>query len=183
MTDQTTQYQQVTVYTDGACCGNPGPGGYGCLLRCGGRTRELSGGYRKTTNNRMELMAAIRALEMLKKPCHVELFSDSRYLVESMTKGWAKRWRSNGWMRNKEELALNSDLWAMLLDLCEKHPTKFIWVKGHASNPDNNRCDKLATDAARRPDLPVDEEYEKNALVILPVEEVDFGAAPDLFNF
>jgi len=151
--------KDVTIYTDGACIGNPGPGGYGAVLIYDGHRRELSGGYRKTTNNRMEMMAAIIGLEALKARCSVTLYSDSDYLVKAVSKGWAQRWRANGWRRNKRERALNPDLWQRLLQLCECHEVQFRWVKGHAGTPENTRCDELAMKAARQPDLPPDEGY------------------------
>ena len=150
---------EVTIHTDGACLGNPGPGGYGVILEHHGRRRELSGGYSLTTNNRMELLAAIIGLEALTRPCQVTLYSDSRYVVDAVTKGWAAKWRSNGWMRNKREVAVNPDLWERLLDLLEKHPTDFRWVRGHSGNADNERCDALASDAAHGNDLPADPGY------------------------
>jgi len=140
---------KVTVYTDGACSGNPGPGGWAAILVCGQHKKEISGGEKGTTNNRMELMAAISALELLNRPCLVELYSDSKYVVDAVVKGWAKKWRQNGWMRNKTDKALNQDLWQRLLDLCEKHQVTFHWVKGHAENPFNNRCDELAVMQSR----------------------------------
>jgi ribonuclease HI len=149
----------VTMYTDGACLGNPGPGGYGVILLYQGHKRELSGGYRKTTNNRMEIMAAIVGLEALKERCEVTLYSDSEYLVNAMSKGWIQRWRANGWKRNKREKVLNPDLWERLLRLCELHDVQFSWVKGHGGTPENVRCDQLAVQAAQQPDLPVDEGY------------------------
>ena len=149
----------VTMYTDGACLGNPGPGGYGVILLYQGHKRELSGGYRKTTNNRMEIMAAIVGLEALKERCEVTLYSDSEYLVNAMSKGWIQRWRANGWKRNKREKVLNPDLWERLLRLCELHDVRFSWVKGHGGTPENVRCDQLAVQAAQQPDLPVDEGY------------------------
>jgi len=155
------ELKKVTIYTDGACKGNPGPGGYGCVLRCGKHRRELSGGFANTTNNRMEIIAAVKALEKLKFPCEVELYSDSKYLVNSMTKGWAGRWRNNGWMRNDKETARNHDLWKRLLELCGIHRTKFIWVRGHASNKENNRCDQLALSASSGKNLPPDSGYEE----------------------
>lgn len=144
-----TENNQLTVqiYTDGACSGNPGPGGYGTILRYGNREKELSEGFESTTNNRMELLAAIRGLEALKKPCRVTLYSDSQYLVNGIQKGWAKKWRANGWKRNAKEPALNADLWARLLELIELHDIELIWVKGHAGHPENERCDKLAVAA------------------------------------
>ena len=150
----------IDIYTDGACIGNPGPGGYGVVLLFGGRRKELSGGYRKTTNNRMEILAAIVGLEALKEKCQVTLYSDSQYLVNAVEKGWARRWWANGWKRGKNAKALNPDLWERLLGLCECHNVKFRWVRGHTGNPENERCDQLATGAARQPSLPVDKGYE-----------------------
>ena len=140
--------KQVTIYTDGACSGNPGPGGWGAILRYGRFEKELSGGERNTTNNRMELLGAISALEALTEPCRVDLYSDSKYVVDAMSQGWAERWRKNGWKRNRTDPALNPDLWQRLLDLCQTHAVTFHWVKGHAENEYNNRCDALAV--ARR---------------------------------
>ncbi len=151
--------KQVTIYTDGACLGNPGPGGYGIVLLYEGHKRELSGGYQNTTNNRMEIMAAIAGLEALKEQCKVTLYSDSEYLVKAMSRGWARRWRANGWKRNKRERALNPDLWERLLLLCEYHEVQFSWVKGHAGTSENTRCDELAMEAAQKPNLPRDEGY------------------------
>ena len=141
--------KKVKIYTDGACSGNPGPGGYGVILEYGEKRRELSGGEAQTTNNRMELLAAIRGLEVLKEDCGVELFSDSRYLVDGIKKGWAARWQKNGWMRNAKEPAKNADLWERLMELCARHTVNFIWVRGHADNENNNRCDALAVTAAK----------------------------------
>ena len=152
--------RHVIAYTDGSALGNPGPGGYGAILQHGNHEKELSGGFRHTTNNRMELLAAIEALKALKEPCHVTLHTDSQYLVNAMTKGWAQRWRRNGWMRNKKEPALNPDLWTELLDLCEVHDVDFVWVRGHAGDPRNERCDALAKQAAELPDLPRDTGYD-----------------------
>ena len=134
----------VTIYTDGACSGNPGPGGYGAILMYGQHKKELSGGEPNTTNNRMELMGVITALKALNRPCQVDLYTDSQYVVNAIEKGWAKKWQANGWMRNKKDKALNPDLWQTLLELLELHQVKFHWVKGHAENPYNNRCDELA---------------------------------------
>ena len=134
----------VTIYTDGACSGNPGPGGYGAILMYGAHKKELSGGNPNTTNNRMELMGVITALKALNRPCQVDLYTDSQYVVNAIEKGWAKKWQANGWMRNKKDKALNPDLWQTLLDLLEVHQVAFHWVKGHAENPDNHRCDELA---------------------------------------
>lgn len=153
--------KHVTIYTDGACLGNPGPGGYGAILLYQGRKRELSGGYRNTTNNRMEIMAAIAGLEALKEKCRVTLHSDSEYLVKAMSRGWARRWRANGWKRNKGAKVLNPDLWERLLQLCDYHEVKFSWVKGHAETSENIRCDELAMQAAQQPNLPADEGYIK----------------------
>ena len=134
----------VTIYTDGACSGNPGPGGYGAILMYGSHKKELSGGDANTTNNRMELMGVITALETLNRPCQVDLYTDSQYVVNAIEKGWARKWQANGWMRNKKDKALNPDLWQRLLNLLETHQVTFHWVKGHAENPYNNRCDELA---------------------------------------
>jgi ribonuclease HI len=136
--------KQVSIYTDGACSGNPGPGGWAAILIYQGREKALSGGERETTNNRMELTAVIAALEALKEPCQAELWSDSRYVVDALEKGWARSWRAKGWMRNKKEPALNPDLWERLLELTEAHELRCHWVKGHADNPYNNRCDAMA---------------------------------------
>ena len=134
----------VTIYTDGACSGNPGPGGWGAVLIYGSYKKELSGGEAETTNNRMELTAAIRGLEALKEPCRVELWSDSRYLVDGLEKGWARTWCANGWKKADKKPALNPKLWERLLELCEYHAVNLHWVKGHAENEFNNRCDQLA---------------------------------------
>lgn len=150
----------VEIYTDGACLGNPGPGGYGVVMLCEGHRKELSAGYRLTTNNRMEIMGAIAGLQALKFPCVVTLYSDSQYVVNAITKGWAKKWQSNGWKRNKTEKAVNPDLWEQLLELCQKHDVTFQWVRGHAGNVENERCDVLAVAAAKQPDLLVDEGYK-----------------------
>ncbi len=140
----------MVIYTDGACSGNPGPGGWGAILEYQGHRKELSGGEKRTTNNRMELLGAIRALEALKEPCSVTLYSDSKYMIDALEKGWVKRWKANGWMRNKKDPALNPDLWERLLELCAYHRVRLHWVKGHAQNPYNNRCDELAVAESRR---------------------------------
>ncbi len=158
MTDSLTR--SVTIYTDGACLGNPGPGGYGVVLLSGGKRKELAGGYRLTTNNRMELMAAIAGLEALKAPARVRLYSDSRYLVDSFNRGDARRWQANGWMRGRKQSAQNVDLWERLLELCAKHQVEMVWVEGHAGDPENERCDRLSNQAARKPHLPPDVAYE-----------------------
>jgi len=134
----------VEIFTDGACSGNPGPGGYGAILRVGEHKKEISGGEPQTTNNRMELMGVIAALSALKYPCDVVLTTDSKYVVDSVTKGWAKGWRAHGWIKSDKKPALNADLWEKLLDLLEVHNVKFVWVKGHAGHPENERCDELA---------------------------------------
>lgn len=154
------EQKHVILYTDGACIGNPGSGGYGVILKYKERRRELAGGYRLTTNNRMELMAAIIGLRALKERCKVTLYSDSEYLVTAMSEGWPKRWRAHGWRRGKNQKALNSDLWKELLRLCELHDIEFKWVKGHDGNPENERCDHLAVCAAQQRNLRADFEYE-----------------------
>lgn len=136
--------QPVRIYTDGGCSGNPGPGGWGAVLEYGDNKKELSGGDPNTTNNRMELSAVIYALKALKRPCKVILTTDSKYIVDAVTKGWAKKWRSQGWMRNKKDKALNPDLWEELLKQLDIHDVSFCWVKGHAGHPQNERCDELA---------------------------------------
>ena len=155
-----TKREYVAIHTDGACIENPGRGGYGVVLDNAGCRTELSGGFRNTTNNRMEIMAAIVALETLKEKCRVTIFSDSAYLVNAISKGWAKRWQRQGWKRNKREMAQNPDLWERLLKACEAHVVDFKWVKGHGANPENIRCDQLANEAAMRSNLPADEGYE-----------------------
>ena len=137
----------VTIYTDGACSGNPGPGGWGAILRYKDVEREMSGGEAMTTNNRMELLGVISALEALKEPCVVELWSDSKYVIDGLEKGWAASWRKRGWIKSDKKPALNPDLWERLLDLTARHQMRYHWVKGHAENPYNNRCDALAVAA------------------------------------
>ena len=134
----------VTLYTDGACSGNPGPGGWGAILEFMGHEKEMSGGEESTTNNRMELTAVIRGLQALKEPCTVELYSDSKYVIDGLQKGWAAGWRKRGWIKSDKKPALNPDLWGQLLDLTEKHTLHYHWVKGHAENEKNNRCDQMA---------------------------------------
>ena len=140
----------VTLYTDGACSGNPGPGGWAAILLYGDYKKELSGGERNTTNNRMELTGVIRGLEALNQPGEVELYSDSKYVIDALQKGWAVSWRKNGWVKGDKKPALNPDLWERLLELCEFHTVRLHWVKGHASNPMNNRCDELAVGEWKR---------------------------------
>ncbi len=134
----------VEIFTDGACSGNPGPGGYGAILRCEGREKEISGGASDTTNNRMELTGVIMALSALKYPCKVKLTTDSRYVVDGITKGWAKSWKKRGWIKSDKKPALNPDLWEKLLELTDIHEVEFNWIKGHNGHPENERCDKLA---------------------------------------
>jgi Ribonuclease HI len=135
--------KSVTVYTDGACSGNPGPGGWGAILNYKGNVREMSGGEAQTTNNRMELMGVISALEALNYPCEVQLYTDSKYIVDAINKGWLKSWKSKGWKRKDGELK-NIDLWQEIWELISLHTVTFNWVKGHADNPHNNRCDEMA---------------------------------------
>lgn len=136
----------VEIFTDGACSGNPGPGGYGAILRYGSTTKELSGGDANTTNNRMELLGVITALSALKEPCMVTLTTDSKYVVDSVTKGWVYGWKKKGWIKSDKKPALNVDLWEQLLPLLERHKVTFNWVKGHAGHPENERCDQLAVE-------------------------------------
>ena len=136
--------KQVTIYTDGACSGNPGPGGWGAILMYGAHKRELSGGEADTTNNRMELTAVIRALSLLKEPCIVELWSDSKYVIDGLSKGWAKGWKRRGWKKSDGSPALNPDLWEQALEQEARHKLTYVWVKGHAGHPENERCDQLA---------------------------------------
>lgn len=136
--------KEVTVYTDGACCGNPGPGGWGAILDYKGKRKELSGGEAQTTNNRMELTAVIEALGALKEPCTVTVITDSRYVSDGITLGWAAGWKKNNWRKKDRKPALNPDLWDTLLNLCEKHKVVFSWIKGHAGHPENERCDEMA---------------------------------------
>ena len=140
----------VTLYTDGACSGNPGPGGWGAILEFNGTEKELSGGESRTTNNRMELTAVIEGLKALKEPCIVELYSDSKYVIDALEKGWAVGWQKRGWKKADKTPALNPDLWETLLKLCQLHQVRTHWVKGHASNAKNNRCDQLAVAESRK---------------------------------
>lgn len=151
--------KKVQLFSDGACLGNPGPGGYGVILRFGTAEKELSAGYRLTTNNRMELMGVIAGLEALKEPCDVHVFSDSEYVVNGLKLGWAKKWRANRWLKSDRKPAINSDLWARLLDLCDVHDVTIQWVRGHAGHKENERCDFLAVQAAKSDDLQPDPGY------------------------
>ncbi|MBQ8579461.1 MAG: ribonuclease HI [Oscillospiraceae bacterium] len=140
----------VTLYTDGACSGNPGPGGWGAILEFMGHEKELCGGEANTTNNRMELTAVIRGLEALKESCVVELYSDSKYVIDGLSKGWAASWKKRGWVKSDKKPALNPDLWERLLELTGKHEMHYHWVKGHAENPKNNRCDEMAVSESKK---------------------------------
>ena len=142
--------KQVELYTDGACSGNPGPGGWGAILIYKGTERELSGGEESTTNNRMELTAVIKGLSALKESCIVELYSDSKYVIDALEKGWAVSWQARGWRKADKKPALNPDLWEILLSLIDKHKVNYHWVKGHADNPYNNRCDALAVAESKK---------------------------------
>lgn len=142
--------KKVDLFTDGACSGNPGPGGYGAILRFGEAEKELSGGESSTTNNRMELMAVIAGLQSLKTPCDVTVYSDSKYVVDAIEKGWAKKWQQNGWKRGASKPALNQDLWQILLDLLDEQQVTFCWVRGHDGHPENERCDRLAVAESKK---------------------------------
>jgi ribonuclease HI len=152
--------KRVVIYTDGACSGNPGPGGYAAVLLYEKKRKEISGGFARTTNNRMELKAVIEALKALKQLCDVTLYSDSQYIVQAMSKGWAGRWRTNNWKRNNKEAAVNPDLWEELLQLTEKHNVEFRWIRGHAGDRENERADQLSVAASRRANLPPDPGYK-----------------------
>ncbi|MBF0224871.1 MAG: ribonuclease HI [Desulfobacterales bacterium] len=152
--------KEVTIYTDGSSKGNPGPGGYGAILIYKDQRKELSEGFRFTTNNRMELLAVIEALNSLKYPCKINLYSDSKYVIDAFNKGWLRAWKSNGWMKKDKTPVLNSDLWKKLIKLTDIHDVKFIWVKGHADNIENERCDLLAVNASKSDKLSIDEVYE-----------------------
>lgn len=151
----------VDIYTDGACSGNPGKGGYGVVMLYGSARKELSAGYELTTNNRMEVLAVIEGLKALKEPCNVNLYSDSKYVVDAIEKGWLAGWKKNGWRKSNKDKVLNVDLWIRLEEQLEKHNVKFIWVKGHADNVENERCDVLARNAASADNLLTDENYGK----------------------
>lgn len=136
--------KHVEIFTDGACSGNPGPGGWGAILRYGTHEREISGGEKNTTNNRMELTALIEALTLLRETCKIVVYSDSKYVCEAISQGWAVKWKKQNWIKSDKKPALNADLWDKLLELLEKHEVKLVWVKGHAGHPENERCDRLA---------------------------------------
>ena len=153
----------VELYTDGACSGNPGKGGYGVVLQFNQHRKELSAGYRLTTNNRMEIMAVIAGLSALNTTCNVHLYSDSKYVIDAINEGWVYKWEANGWMRNKKDPAINVDLWEQLLVLLDEHNVELHWVKGHAGHPENERCDRLAVAAAAGEELLEDEGYTAEA--------------------
>lgn len=161
-----THKADVIIYTDGGCSCNPGPGGYGSVILAGGKRRELSGGYRHTTNNRMELMACIMALRSVKPGMSVLVHSDSQYVVNGISKGWAAKWRAQGWLRNKNDAAENYDLWQELLDACAPLNVRFVWVKGHAGNEENECCDQLATQAMAAPQAACDKNFESGRTTI-----------------
>ncbi len=142
--------KNIEMFTDGACSGNPGPGGWGTILRYNGVEKELSGGEKQTTNNRMELTAVISGLEALKEKCKVVVTTDSKYVVDGIVNGWAKSWRAKGWVKSDRKPALNPDLWGRLLDLIDEHEVEFKWIKGHAGHPENERCDRLAVTATEK---------------------------------
>ncbi|MBE7055076.1 MAG: ribonuclease HI [Ruminococcaceae bacterium] len=154
--------KKVEIYTDGACTGNPGKGGFGAILIYNGTEKKISRGYRKTTNNRMELMAAVESLKLLKEPCTVELYSDSKYLTDAINKGWLEGWAKNGWRKADKKKVLNVDLWQELRQIIDVHDVTFIWVKGHAGNKYNEICDVMAVDAYTLSAENIDENYENN---------------------
>ena len=160
--------RKIVIYTDGGCFMNPGPGGYGIVCVRGKIRKEYSGGFRKTTNNRMELMACIVALKTVRTKHSITIYSDSKYVVDGIGKGWAKKWQANDWKRAGQEKAENVDLWSELLKLCDKHTVDFEWVKGHAGNPENERCDKLAMAAMSKKGLSPDRNYEAGKTKIAP---------------
>ena len=159
---------RVTIYTDGACLGNPGPGGYAAVLIQGKHRKELSGGFRRTTNNRMEIMAALVGLQTLNRKCEVTLYTDSKYLQQSISLGWAKRWQAKGWMKGPDK-RVSWDLWEKLLGVCGRHEIEFVWLRGHAGDTENERCDFLSTQAARQQNLPPDLCYEQLTSLPSPV--------------
>jgi ribonuclease HI len=167
--------KEVVIYTDGACEPNPGSGGFGVVLLYGKVRKEVTGGFRLTTNNRMEILAAIKGLELLKKPCKVTIYSDSQYLVKAMMDGWVLKWKKKNWWRSFKERALNMDLWERLLSLCETHQVTFVWLKGHAGNIENERCDNLSYAALRKKDLPTDEGYENKPEEPKPIKITQEG--------
>jgi ribonuclease HI len=154
--------KEVSVYTDGACLGNPGPGGYGVVIDYDGHQKELSAGFRLTTNNRMELLAAIKGLTALTEPCKVKLTSDSNYVVHAVERGWIKNWIKNGWLTAAKKPVSNRDLWLEFVDAMKRHDVKLLWVRGHTGHPQNERCDQLAVAAAKSSTLAIDAGYVAN---------------------
>lgn len=144
------QLKKIEIFTDGACSGNPGPGGWGCILRYGNAEKELSGGEGDTTNNRMELTAAIEGLKALKEKCEVTLYTDSQYVANGINKGWARTWQKNGWIKSDKKPAQNRELWEELITLIDRHDVTVVWVKGHSGHPENERCDRLAVAMSER---------------------------------
>jgi ribonuclease HI len=172
--ENTKSKKTVKIFTDGACSPNPGPGGLAAVLLYGRHRKEIAQGYRRTTNNRMELLAVIRGLETLHEECSVQIFTDSRYVQDAFAKNWIKKWRSNGWKTSLRQEVANKDLWIRLSELCKKHDYSFHWVKGHSQHQENNRCDELAVAAGKRLPLAPDygyEECERAALLPAKVSE------------
>ncbi|MFZ5647303.1 MAG: ribonuclease HI [Bacillota bacterium] len=157
----TEKLPEVQIYTDGACSGNPGPGGYGAILKYGDHMKEISGGYRHTTNNRMELTAVIKGLQQLRKPCSVTIYSDSRYIVDAINLGWVKKWMGSGWVKPDKAPVKNVDLWKELVRLLKPHNVTWVWIKGHSDNEFNNRCDRIAVNASKEGALEIDRVYEE----------------------
>lgn len=168
--ETTSLLPMVEIYTDGGCQPNPGPGGYGVVVVHPKKRAQLSGGFRTTTNNRMEIFAAIAGLELLKMPCRVTLYSDSQYVVKAMMEGWVEKWKMKSWWRTRTERPENVDLWRRLDALCQKHQVEFCWLKGHAGHTENECCDQLAMAALQRQDLPADEGYEERLRADKPFE-------------
>jgi ribonuclease HI len=167
--------KEIVIYTDGACEPNHGAGGYGVVLLFEKRRKEVSGGFRLTTNNRMEIYTAIKGLELLKEPCKLTIHSDSQYLVSAMMEGWVEKWKKKNWWRTNKERVINIDLWEKLSALCEMHEVAFVWVKGHVGNIENERCDKLSYAALEKKDLPPDEGYENLPPEVEPVKMTHEG--------
>lgn len=156
MKNTQSELTDVSIFTDGACLGNPGPGGWAAILNCQGKEKELSAGFKLTTNNRMEVLAAIKGLEALTRPCQVTLYTDSKYLCDAVEKHWLTNWRRNGWVTAGKKPVKNRDLWEMLIEILKKHTVTFKWVRGHSGHPENERCDQLAKSAAQGADLAED---------------------------
>lgn len=163
MSNSAQKSTQVRIYTDGSSLGNPGPGGWAAILVWGDKYKEISQGYIETTNNRMEIRGVLHALKLLKRPCEVHVFSDSKYVIDALTKGWLTKWQNNGWRTSNKQKVKNQDLWEQMLPLIRKHKIKFHWVKAHAGHPENERCDALAKQAAQGPELMEDEGYIANS--------------------